>query len=255
MRASLVAATLLISLAAIGCGGNNVDIHTNGDQPLVKWGKPAGGDPKGVVMLLHGGGWQPSRDAYESEMPTAAQFQKLGYETVVIGYSEGATGFRQIENVYSQVRRRYPGLRVCVHGFSAGGNLGLMLAARERGIACVLGIAAPTDLTTIKSQGGDEAHDLAVAAFGQNRLSAWSPVKFAGRIDAKVLLLTGESDPVVPAAQAREFAQAVPGTQVDTVPAGSVPLVWLHGAKVDPVAAQAAAQRGFTFLVQELNGS
>jgi dipeptidyl aminopeptidase/acylaminoacyl peptidase len=254
MRVWLLGATLLISLAAIGCGGNSVDIHTNGGKPLLTWGKPAGGEPKGVLILLHGGGWQPSRDAYESEMPTAAQFQKLGYATVVIGYGEGATGFRQIEDVYSQVRRRYPGLPVCVHGFSAGGNLGLMLASRERGITCVLGIAAPTDLTTIKRQGGGEAYDLAVAAFGQNRLSAWSPVKYADRIHARVLLLTGETDPVVPAAQAREFARAVPGTQVDVVPAGSAPLVWLHGAKVDPVAAQAAAHRGFTFLVQELNG-
>lgn len=251
----MLGATLLISLAAIGCGGTSVDINANGAKPLVKWGKPSGGTPKGVVMLLHGGGWQPNRAAYESEMPTAAQLQKLGYATVVIGYGEGATGFRQIQSVYSHVRHRYPGLPVCVHGFSAGGNLGLMLAARERDITCVLGISAPTDLTTIKSQGGGEAYNLAVDAFGQSRLRDWSPVKHAGSINAKVMLLAGASDPVVPAAQAREFARAVPGTQVDVIPAGSAPVVWLHGAKVDPAAAQAAIQRGFTFLTQELNGS
>ena len=255
MRVSLLGAALLISLAGIGCGGNDVGIHANGGQPLVKWGKPAGGDTKGVVILLHGGGWQPNRAAYESEMPTAAQLQRLGYATVVIGYGEGATGFRQIRNVYSQVHRRYRGLPVCVHGFSAGGNLGLMLAARERGITCVLGIAAPTDLTTLKGQGGGEASDLATAAFGQDQLGDWSPVRYAGRISSKVMLIAGAADPVVPLQQAREFAQAEPGTQLDVIPAGSAPLDWLHGAKVDPAAAQAAIQRGFVFLTQELGGS
>jgi dipeptidyl aminopeptidase/acylaminoacyl peptidase len=255
MRVSLLGAALLISLAAVGCGGTNVDINQNGGgHALVSWGKPAGGNPKGVVILLHGGGWQPSRDGYEAEMPTAAQLQQLGYATVVIGYDAGATGFQEIRRVYSQVRRRYHGLPTCVHGFSAGGNLGLMLAAREPGINCVLGIAAPTDLTALRQQGGTEAHDLAARAFGEDQLSNWSPVHYAGQIKAKVLLIAAQDDPVVPIAQAREFAHALPRTQVDVIPAGSTPLVWLHGAKVNPEAAQAAIQQGFTFLTQELNG-
>src|SRR4051794_7245807 len=227
MRVSLLGAALLISLAAIGCGGTDVDINQNGGgHALVSWGKPAGGNPKGVVILLHGGGWQPSQPAYEAEMPTAAQLQRLGYATVVIGYDEGAAGFQEIRRVYSQVGRRYPGLPVCVHGYSAGANLGLMLAAREPDLTCVLGLAAPTDLTTLKQQGDTEAYDLAVKAFGEGQLADWSPVNDARRINAKVLLIAAQTDPTVPVEQSREFAQALPGTQLDVIPAGSTPVSW-----------------------------
>jgi dipeptidyl aminopeptidase/acylaminoacyl peptidase len=142
-----------------------------------------------------------------------------------------------------------------VHGYSAGANLGLMLAAREPDLTCVLGLAAPTDLTTLKQQGGTEAYDLAVTAFGEGQLADWSPVKVAGSIKAKVLLIAAQTDPTVPVEQSREFAQALPGTELDVVPAGSTSVPWLHGAKVNPASAQAAIQQGFTFLTQELNGS
>ena len=151
----ILAAALMMTLAVIGCGGTSVDVNNGGDA-LVKWGKPAGGqEPKGVVMLLPGGGWQPNPTAYRSEMPTAAQLQQLGLATVVVGYGEGATGFREVRQVYLQARKRYPGVPVGAHGESAGGNLALMLAAREPGLTCVIGLAAPTDLTALKAQGRD----------------------------------------------------------------------------------------------------
>jgi acetyl esterase/lipase len=255
MRAALLAAVLLIAVAAIGCGGNDVDIDSNGSKPIVKWGNPAGDEsPKGVVMLLHGGGWQPSRSAFESELPTAELLQQQGYATVVVGYNAGAQGFQEIKGVYSKARKRYPGLSICVHGTSAGANLGLMLAAREPDLSCVLAIAAPTDLTTLKEQGGTEAYDLAKDAFGEDQLGKWSPVRYADRIDARVLLLNGQSDPVVPVEQAREFARARPETEVDVIPNGSTPLSWLHGATVDAAAGQAAIQRGYEFIVEGLSG-
>ena len=174
---------------------------------------------------------------------------------MVVGYDEGATGFREIKQVYSKVRQRYPDLPVCVHGFSAGGNLGLMLAAREQGIDCVLALAAPTDLPALKDQGAGETYDLAVDAFGEDQLADWSPVRDAKRIDAQVLLINAQSDPVVPVAQAREFVKARPGTQLVVIPPGSAPLDWLHGAEVNPAQAQAAVQQGFVFLSESLNGS
>jgi alpha-beta hydrolase superfamily lysophospholipase len=247
--------TPLAALALLGCGGQDVGIHAKSDsKPLVKWGAPSG-SPKGVVILLHGGGWQPSLAAYQGEMPTAATLQRLGYATVVIGYDEGATGFREIKQVYSKVRQRYPDLPVCVHGFSAGGNLGLMLAAREPGIDCVLALAAPTDLPALKDQGAGETYDLAVNAFGEDQLANWSPVHDADRINAKVLLINAQSDPVVPVEQAREFVKARPDTELVVIPSGSAPLDWLHGAEVNPGQAQAAVQQGFTFITQALNGS
>lgn len=246
---------LFLALAIAGCGGQGGDLNTNGSKALVKWGRPAGGSPKGVVMLIHGGGWQPNRNAYESEMPTAAQFQRFGYATVVIGYDAGARGFQQIKQVYSEARRRYPGLPICAHGISAGGNLALMLAVREPTLTCVLGIATPTDLTTLKDQGGREAYDLAVKAFGQDQLGNWSPVRYANRIKAKVLLLGGQNDSVVPIEQSREFVRARPETQLLVLPPGSAPVVWLHGATASPQAVRSAVTRGFSFIAQALNGA
>jgi acetyl esterase/lipase len=256
MRASLVAAALLMALAVIGCGGGNgVEINPPKSSAIAKWGNPAGNqDPKGVVMLLHGGGWQPSRAAFESELPTAQLLQQQGYATVVVGYDAGAQGFKEIEDVYSKARKRYPDLGICVHGISAGANLGLMLAAREPDLSCVLAIAAPTDLPALKDQGGTEAYDLAKVAFGEDQLAKFSPIRYADQIKAKVLLLNGESDPIVPVEQARAFEQARPETEVDVIPNGSTPVQWLHGATVSAAAGQAAIQQGYEFIVDSLNG-
>lgn len=122
MRALLLGAALPISLAAIGCGGTGGDMHTSGGQALVKWGKPADGTPKGVVILLHGGGWQPNPSAYPGELTLAGMMQKRGYATAVISYDAGAQGFQEIEGDYKQAQRRYPGVPICAHGISAGGH-------------------------------------------------------------------------------------------------------------------------------------
>ncbi len=247
----MLGAALLICLAAIGCGGNGVDIHSKGGGPtLVKWGAPAGGDPKGVVILLHGGGWQPNPSAYPGELALAGEMQKQGYATVVVGYDAGALGFQEIKDVYTRAQRRFPGVPICAHGISAGGHLGLMLAAREPGMACVIDVAGPTDLRTLKGQGGDEASDLAVNAFGADQLARWSPIRYADRIRAKVLVMLAATDPVVPVEQGREFARAHPGTRLVILPAGPVPDPVLHGAKITRAGAQYSLQEPFAFLSQ-----
>jgi dienelactone hydrolase len=256
-RWPLLAVALTVALTAPGCGSSSgVDLHANeGAKPFVKWGKPSVGRPEGVVILLHGGGWQPNPSAYPGELSLAATMQKQGYATVVIGYDAGAQGFQEIEGVYRQAQRRYRGVPICAHGISAGGHLGLMLAAREPDLACVVDIVGPTDLTTLKDQGADEAYNLAVNAFGQDQLARWSPVRYANRIKAKVLILLAATDPVIPAEQGREFARAHPGTQLIVLPAGSTPFPVLHGAKVTPAGAQEALQEPFAFISQATGGA
>jgi acetyl esterase/lipase len=244
---------LIVALAVVGCGGgNDIDINPGTPKPrAVKWGKPTGGeDPKGVVILLHGGGWQPNRFAYEGEMPLAEELQERGYATVVVGYDAGERGFREIEGIYSKASKRYRGLPICVHGISAGGTYALLLAAREPRLDCVVGMVTPTDLTTLKEQGSDEVYDLAVTAFGEDELADWSPVNVADRIRAKVLLIPAQTDRFVPIAQAREFARARPATDLYVIPAGSTPVDWLHGAEVSSTGALEGVDRGFDFIEQ-----
>jgi pimeloyl-ACP methyl ester carboxylesterase len=246
-------ALLLIALTAIGCGGEDLDINPSGPKPaLLKWGKPSDGKPQGVVILLHGGGFQPNRFAYEAEMPLAAAIQDRGFATVVIGYDAGETGYEEIEGIYEKARKRYKGLPVCVHGISAGGTLGLILAANEPDLSCMVGLVTPTDLTTLQQQGADQVYDLAVAAFGEDELAKWSPVRYADQIKAKVLLIPAQTDPVVPIAQAREFVRARPATELSVIPPGPTPVDWLHGADTTAAGAQQAVERGFDFIEQEI---
>jgi acetyl esterase/lipase len=244
-------ALLLVLPALIGCGGSSDD--TLGGTPIVKWGEPEHGPPKGVVILLHGGGWRSNRTGFEQEMPFAETLQARGYATVVIGYSPGIRGFSEIEDVYAQVQRRYAGLPICAHGISAGGHLALMLATREPDLDCVVDLVGPADLTTLADQGGAAVHQLAVNAFGEDGLARWSPIAYARRIKARVLMVMAQTDPVVPAEQGPEFAKAFPSVKLVVIPAGSVSVWWMHGATVPPGAEDAVVKRQEDFIAQAIS--
>jgi dipeptidyl aminopeptidase/acylaminoacyl peptidase len=252
MRLRALVVGLLAAVVATGCGGPDIDIDDMGGGPkaAVRWAKPKGGDPDAVVILLHGGGWQPNESAFQGEMPLAAELRNRGYATVVVGYDEGARGFREIERVYSQAQRRYPRLPICAHGISAGGHLALMLATREPDLTCVVDLVGPTDLTTLEEQGGDEVHDLAVTAFGEAELEKWSPARYAGQINAEVLMILSETDPIIPVEQGEEFARALPGAELVVLPAGPTEVPWLHGASVTPESEARAVNEGFKFIAE-----
>jgi pimeloyl-ACP methyl ester carboxylesterase len=125
-----------------------------------------------------------------------------------------------------------------------------MLAAREPDLNCVIGLSAPTDLTSLARQdpSGDEAYKAAVTAFGKNRLATFSPVRYAGKIKAKVLLIAADTDPIVPAGQSRELAQALPGAQLLDLPAGTDRVEFAHFGGVQPDATDTVIDREFAFL-------
>jgi acetyl esterase/lipase len=254
---ALLASSSVAALAWAGCGGPP-DVDVGGDQsplPRVAWGEPADGKPTGVVMLLHGGGWQPSRSGYQTEKAFAPSLQAQGYATVVVGYSEGAEGFHEVQRIYSQARKRYPGLPICAYGLSAGGHLALMLATREPDLTCVVDLAGPADLTSLNEQGGDEASRMAAEAFGEDELARWSPVRYADRIKAKVLMVLAEDDPVNPVEQGQELTQVLPSAELVVVPPGPAPAVWAHRGGVDPEADRTAIERQRSFIASALNGS
>jgi acetyl esterase/lipase len=223
-------------------------------EARVAWGEPDDGDPRGVVMLIHGGGWERSPTEYQTTKNLGPPLNDEGYATVAIGYDEGEVGFRQIEAVYDKARKRYPGTPICALGISAGANLSLNLAAREPDLDCVIGMATPTDLTTLAEQGGKLAHDQAVAAFGRDRLEEFSPALHADEIQARVLLIAAESDPVVPADQSREFGEASPAAEVDVYPAGDFPVFWAHNGGVEEGANEDVAEQEVAFLDEATKG-
>ncbi|HEX2127717.1 MAG TPA: prolyl oligopeptidase family serine peptidase [Solirubrobacterales bacterium] len=254
IAAALVVVAVVVILVTDDPEGSTLPPRDPG-EPRVDWGEPESGDPTALVMVLHGGGWQASDAEYESQRGVAEGLQDEGYATVRVGYDEGATGLEQIEEIYEEGRRRYPDLPICVNGISAGGHLGLMLATREPDLDCVITTAAPTDLTTLAEQGGRDAYDAAVEAFGKDKLATYSPVRFADQIQAEVMMVVAESDPTVPAEQGREMARALPDAELIVLPPGPVPAVSAHFGGVAEGSEQDAIERELAFLQQATQGS
>jgi acetyl esterase/lipase len=253
-----LAAAMAVVTAASGCGssGGGVEASACKNQshgfPKTTWAIPAT-NPRGVVMLLHGGGWQPNPSGYREQVAFGKVIEAGGVATVAIGYGPGRAGFRQVEGVYGQAHRCFPDAPICVIGDSAGGHLALMLATRQPNMACVIARAAPTDLTSLAAQGAGETEQFAVDAFGRQALAPFSPVRRANAIHARVLAIMAENDPLVPVQQGRELKQALPSAQLLVLPPGPVPFV--HGLGVTQSSVQDAEQRETAFLQQALPAS
>ena len=252
-----VTAVLIVVVIVAADNGPDVDIGTKEPgKPLVTWGEPDD-EPTGVIMLLHGGGWKENIEGYAQQVRAGISLQDRGYATVAVGYDEGALGFRQIEAVYAEARERFPNVPVCAYGISAGGHLAMMLATREPDLTCVIDLVGPVDLTTLADQDeeGDEGHQDAIEAFGKDKLAAYSPIRFADRIEADVLMILAEDDPVVPVEQAHQLERALPNAEVLILPKGPVPEQTAHGGGVEEGAMADALERALEFLEVETQGS
>jgi pimeloyl-ACP methyl ester carboxylesterase len=266
-RLALLALSLAVLVGSVGCGtsensGRFSDRTPVADEyaectpqrtPRVDWREPPGHDPAGVILLIHGGGWRPNHTAYSQQRAYAAGLRAGGFATVVIGYGEGAEGFCEIQRTYAEIRRRYRDLPVCAYGTSAGGHLALMLATREADLDCVVDLVGPTDLRSLDDQGGGYAHRLAVKAFGEDHLGKYSPVRYARSIEAKVLMIFAENDPVTPVEQGKELARALPSAELFVLPPGPVP--WLHFSSVTQESLDTANELAPRFIEEATLGS
>jgi acetyl esterase/lipase len=203
------------------------------------------------MMFVHGGAWATvGRKAMRTEREVATKWRAAGWETVSVSYRACRRSIRDVVRFYDLIRARVgPGVPICLRGQSAGGHLALVVAAKRPDVACVISLAAPTNLRSVKAQGRIEAasgtvpasvkagaarvRNLAVAAFGKRRLRAISPVTYAPRIGARLLLATAVNDVVMPQGQAHELAQAVTSTRagayVDVVQLDPGPTAFVHG--------------------------
>jgi dipeptidyl aminopeptidase/acylaminoacyl peptidase len=252
--AALSSAVLLLSLAGCG-GGDDLELKPGpgpGEPAEITWGAPSadfkGRDPKGVVLLLHGGGWQRDPAAYEAEVQIAPLYEQLGYATATIGYNDGAKGLQDVIDLYAKADKRYPDTPICAIGASAGGTLALLLASEEPDLACAIDLAGPTDLTALSDQGGEVASRLAVEAFGEDNLEEFSPVAHADSIKAPVMMVFAVADPVVPEQQGPELKRALPSAKLIVLPQGDASFI--HGPGVDPRAKERADAAANAFLEQ-----
>jgi dienelactone hydrolase len=211
--------------------------RTSEDTPTFSVAEPtaglaADGGPRGVMLVLHGGGWQSRGERSLADPRNVAEVERWrarGWRTVAVAYRSSSVGpadlwpffvigqvlptsagsaRRSIDDtisVYDHVRAQLAGdLPVCATGWSAGGHLALLLAAARPELACVVGLAAPTDLPALV-EAWTEGGRAAAFAFGLEaagtRGNGLSPVDVAGSMRARILLATAANDRWVPPAQ------------------------------------------------------
>jgi len=205
--------------------------------PYFEVGEPTGslapdGGPRGIMMVIHGGGWQSrGRDSVASERNAAEveRWRARGWRTIAISYRSSREGpaeewplfplgqklapvpgsaRRSIEDVlwfHDRIRDWQGwGLPMCATGWSAGGHLALLLVAERRDVACVIALAAPTDLPALVAASTDGGR-AAVFAFGRDAATSagngLSPVDVAGSLRARLLLASASNDAWVPPSQ------------------------------------------------------
>ena len=240
---------MVLALALGGCGGHlrpaqSAPAPTTSPGPTLRPARPGQRLPlvevglptnpadsyrgAGALILIHGGGWVQTGARYLTPLVAAARhFNALGWETFNTDYRPTADSLTDVLAVYDAVRAKV-GARVpiCALGYSAGGNLALLLAARRPELACVISLAGPTDLALLDHPGLQAyPYVRALAASLGGAIARWSPVNLAADIRARVLLLYAGNDPLVPPSQGSELQARLPSARLTVLAAGTVPFV------------------------------
>lgn len=203
-------------------------------------GAYAGQAPKGIMLIINGGGWYLNGPGMvASNRQDADYWRAAGWRTVNLTYRPCSQSFGDVTWFYDQARALWgSSLPYCALGASAGGNLALMLAAARSTVSCVISEGGPTDGTTLKNEstpigaanGPRWVYNLLAAAVGPEQVVWWSPALFA--IHARVLWTVSAGDPYIPWAQGTELQSkmlaANPSAYVNVLqlPSGTTP--WVH---------------------------
>ena len=174
------------------------------------------------VVVLHG--WAPPGSVGAGLVAELAfQFQQAGYIALALslrGWPETGgvddCGARQAKDVVQAVRwlARQPGVdpeRIALVGHSQGGQVALLAAAKHAPVHAVVAYAPVTDLRLWAAM----THLPGIAEYVEDECSrdtglrARSPIHFAARIKAPVLLVHGTGDSRVHLVQSSRFLDAL----------------------------------------------
>jgi acetyl esterase/lipase len=190
-------------------------------------GAHAGQAPRGVMLVIHGGGWTVnSVGLVESMRADADRWRARGWQTVNLSYRACAESIGDVLWFYDNARAWFgSGAAICALGTSAGGHLALLIGARRPDLFCAVSQAGPTDLIKIQHElaydkasglhtqtnGGRQVHNLAAAAFGAENLSLYSPAAQASETLKSTRVLQGFSadDALVPYQQTTDLSDAM----------------------------------------------
>lgn len=244
MRARL-SGLLLSSLLAAGCGGDggptapstpvvpsstpaptaagrhDVSIASGGIAVGGVLYLPAASGPRPAVIVLHG--WQPAGTNGAAVIEArAARLAEEGYAALALSLRgwppSGGTddcGLRQPDDVVAAAAwlRTVPGVaadRIALLGFSQGGQVALLAAARDTGLRGVAAYFPVTDIPQWKvTTANADIPGYITSTCEPGGTDARSPVTRAADIGAAVLLVHGDADTRVPTAQSQRMLDAL----------------------------------------------
>lgn len=271
-----------MAIAVAGCGGSSESTPTTPTPPssappstagrfdviLAGDGVTQGGilyrpetpQPRPAVIVLHG--WQTAGTNGAALVEgRARRFSEDGYVALALSMRgwppSGGTddcGLRQPDDVALAAAwlRALPGVdgdRVALVGFSQGGQVALLTAARDARLRAVVAYFPVTDVERWKvTTANADIPGYVTAVCEPGGVTSRSPRAQASRIGAPVLLVHGDADTRVPTEQSRLLADAL-------VAAGRrVQLELIAGAQHGFTAAEEALARPIVdrFLATEL---
>ena len=214
-------------------GPDEVRRYGDGADQLVEVFRGDGGAPEHpLVVLIHGGFWRPGYDRTHIR-PLATALRGEGRTVVSVEYRrepgdpDASTADIRAALVTAAAVAGSP---VVVVGHSAGGHLALWAAA----VAPAPGLVGTVALAPVADLGAADRAALgdgAVRDFlggSPDRRPDLDPVRL-NTPDTPVLIVHGEWDAIVPAAQAYRYRQAHPRTELDVVPGAG------HFSMIDPL--------------------
>jgi acetyl esterase/lipase len=190
---------------------------------------PKGKGPRALAIVIHGGFWRAKYDLGHAGHLCAALTAK-GIATANLEYRRVGNAGGGWPGTFADVRTAYQFLlqssskqfdfdarRVVVIGHSAGGQLGLCLAAHEKGVKAVISLAGVVDLqrayalhlsngAVVEFLGGTPAE------VGDHYREA-DPMKLT--ISARQWLVHGAADDIVPPGFSRDYVSAKQKTKED----------------------------------------
>ncbi len=169
------------------------------------------------VVLLHGWGRSAELLAEEAVSLAAQGYVALTLSMRGWGQTGGNDdcGLQQPDDTVLALRwlaqrPEVNGARLGIIGFSKGGQVALLTAARTRSLRAVVAYYPITDidsLATTSTQFGVQSYVSGTCAIGGT--AARSPVASAARISGSVLLIHGDADTTVPARQSILMQEAL----------------------------------------------
>ena len=189
--------------------------------PKYTWTLPKT-QPRVLVMTIHGGSWFQNEGFYQGTLPYTQSFtDRAGAVGMNVEYTSGPNSLPDLVKAYDIARNRFPNMPICAYGWSAGGNLALLLA-NQRKLACVISEAGPTDLIN----GSTDMYKTGVFWFGADKLGQWSPMYTTKSIQSPTLIVSAVNDELMPhQSQAVAFKKKFTRSTLITLNEGPAPFI------------------------------